>query len=976
MRRLGPYLLGLGCLGLLGSACFGPVLGQGRQFGYRDAGQFYYPLYLRVQQEWGAGRLPLWDPSENAGTPLLGCPTAAVLYPGKLVFALVPFAWGMRLYVVGHTLLATLAMYAFARALGVGRVGSGLGALGYGFGAPVLFQHCNVIFLVGAAWAPLGLRAADGWVRSGRRWSLVELAAILALQVLGGDPQSAYLVGFCAAAYAVGLGPWGRSAWRPTALGAAACWAAAVLVAAAVLPACRPRGSAGEPAGLLPWTPYVPRAAAVAWAAAGLGLLAARGRARPVVGRLVGLGAAGAVAAALTGTQLLPVLEYSALSTRADAEAPHALYGFSVEPVRLVGLAWPNVLGDFGRGSQAWVEGLPSLRSPTPWVPSLYVGGLTLLLAGSAAGFRGRPQRAWLTALTLVGLAAALGEFGGPLWSARFLPGVADAVGPHDPPDVLTVRADGCFRDGDGGVYWLLATALPGFQAFRYPAKLLTFAALGAAGLAGFGWDRLAAGRSRRFVAGVAALAAISAACLGAALALGPRLLAAVLPTPGTAPLSVFGPLDPEAALVDVRKALAHGAVVGVVGLALAVLARRRAGLAGAAALLAAAVDLAIANAGLVTTAPQSAFDARPRALEAIEADARRDPSGPYRVHRLPLWSPPGWWARGSADRLVDFLRWERTTLQPKHGITEGVQYTLTEGTAEISDYRWFFGCRHRPADADVAPYLDGRSEGQFVYYSRRGYDLWNTRYFIVPWHSNGWDDEQRGYAAFLPHAEQVFPARDTLSGPDGAPLERDWADGQDYRILRNLDAYPRAWVVHRARFAPPLDAMTRPQRAKSMGDLLFQNDPLWRDPGRRVDDLRDLCWAEVRDREALEGRISGTPRDDAETVEVTTYGPTRVVLDARLNRPGLVVLADVAYPGWRLTIDGAVAPIYRVNRLMRGAAVSAGVHRLVYRYEPASFALGLRLSAAGLVAWLALACWARRSRPTTPGVGDMVSTG
>ena len=36
----------------------------------------------------------------NAGMPLLGNPTAAVLYPGKLVFAILPDAWAARIYVV------------------------------------------------------------------------------------------------------------------------------------------------------------------------------------------------------------------------------------------------------------------------------------------------------------------------------------------------------------------------------------------------------------------------------------------------------------------------------------------------------------------------------------------------------------------------------------------------------------------------------------------------------------------------------------------------------------------------------------------------------------------------------------------------------------------------------------------------------------------------------------------------------------
>ena len=75
----------------------------------------------------------------------------------------------------------------------------------YAFGGPVLFQYCNAIYLVGAAWLPLGFRAADRWLRQGRRIALAELAVVLAMENLGGDPESAYLTGVCAAAYAVGL---------------------------------------------------------------------------------------------------------------------------------------------------------------------------------------------------------------------------------------------------------------------------------------------------------------------------------------------------------------------------------------------------------------------------------------------------------------------------------------------------------------------------------------------------------------------------------------------------------------------------------------------------------------------------------------------------------------------------------------------------------------------------------------------------
>ena len=50
--------------------------------------------------------------------PLLGNPTAAVLYPGKLVFAVLPYAWGARVYIVAHSALAFLGMLVLMRSWG------------------------------------------------------------------------------------------------------------------------------------------------------------------------------------------------------------------------------------------------------------------------------------------------------------------------------------------------------------------------------------------------------------------------------------------------------------------------------------------------------------------------------------------------------------------------------------------------------------------------------------------------------------------------------------------------------------------------------------------------------------------------------------------------------------------------------------------------------------------------------------------
>ncbi len=88
--------------------------------------------------------------------------------------------------------------------------------------------------------------------------------------------------------------------------------------------------------------------------------------------------------------------------------------------------------------------------------------------------------------------------------------------------------------------------------------------------------------------------------------------------------------------------------------------------------------------------------------------------------------------------------------------------------------------------------------------------------------------------------------------------------------------------------------------------------------------------------------------------------------MEVDLKTPGLVILADAYYPGWKLTINGKPATIYRTNRMMRGAAVEAGKSTLVYTYDPASFRVGVTISMIGLFALAALGLWSAR-RPVVP---------
>ena len=182
-----------------------------------------------------------------------------------------------------------------------------------------------------------------------------------------------------------------------------------------------------------------------------------------------------------------------------------------------------------------------------------------------------------------------------------------------------------------------------------------------------------------------------------------------------------------------------------------------------------------------------------------------------------------------------------------------------------------------------------------------------------------------------------------------GAGLVRRSRFARDIVLFENPDALPRAFVTYRARPAPPpaelLALMSR-------------------------DDFDPLAMS------YLEGRLGWTPAPDApergEPASIVVDEARVVEIEASLKVPGLVVLADSYYPGWRATVDGEPAEILAANHLFRGVPVSEGRHTVRFEYRPRSIRVGLACSIAGLLALALL--W--RVNPTARASGGRPGAG
>jgi hypothetical protein len=109
-------------------------------------------------------------------------------------------------------------------------------------------------------------------------------------------------------------------------------------------------------------------------------------------------------------------------------------------------------------------------------------------------------------------------------------------------------------------------------------------------------------------------------------------------------------------------------------------------------------------------------------------------------------------------------------------------------------------------------------------------------------------------------------------------------------RVYENQQVWPRAWVQ-------PEDAAAR-EKISPVGDLILKSN----------------------------------------TVQMSATGP------------GVVVLSEILYPGWHVTVDGVEERIIPIYGLLRGVAIGSGQHAIQFAFYPRSVQIGVSLCILGWV--------------------------
>ena len=151
-----------------------------------------------------------------------------------------------------------------------------------------------------------------------------------------------------------------------------------------------------------------------------------------------------------------------------------------------------------------------------------------------------------------------------------------------------------------------------------------------------------------------------------------------------------------------------------------------------------------------------------------------------------------------------------------------------------------------------------------------------------------------------------------------------------DVKIYENLDVLPRAFLVSKWVWQPDetavLQTLQQPEFSVRETAVLLGNG---------------------QNQEGVTALRAGA--------QIKSYAPEQVVVLTSSTDPQLLMLTDVYYPGWQVTVDGAPTELLQADGLFRGVLLPAGDHEVVFIFAPRSFELGWKITAVGLILLLLL---------------------
>src|ERR1700677_3698182 len=159
-----------GLLAALICLTFFNVLTGQETFFHRDFGVFTYPGAQYYRECFWRGELPLWNPLNFCGIPLLAQWNTSILYPPSLFYLVFPLSWSLGVFNVAHLFLAGLGMYFLARRWLGNNFAASVAGVAFAFNGLSWHMLMWISNLAAWAWMPwVGLLVERGGGGGGRQ---------------------------------------------------------------------------------------------------------------------------------------------------------------------------------------------------------------------------------------------------------------------------------------------------------------------------------------------------------------------------------------------------------------------------------------------------------------------------------------------------------------------------------------------------------------------------------------------------------------------------------------------------------------------------------------------------------------------------------------------------------------------------------------------------------------------------------------
>ena len=157
-----------------------------------DLLDLHYPFKAILHRTLPKGRLPLWEPNESLGFPILAEGQSGPLYPLNIITSFLPPALDLNLSIIITFILSAIFTYFYSRSLGLNRFSALISGMTFAFSAFFVarLKHLNMINV--AAWVPFIFWMTRKLFQE-RKLRYALLTGIgFALQLLAGHPQMAF----------------------------------------------------------------------------------------------------------------------------------------------------------------------------------------------------------------------------------------------------------------------------------------------------------------------------------------------------------------------------------------------------------------------------------------------------------------------------------------------------------------------------------------------------------------------------------------------------------------------------------------------------------------------------------------------------------------------------------------------------------------------------------------------------------------